>query len=297
MGTVLAESGYIAALQESDDIEDQSRLENIEELLTDARQFDEQADEAGEGGGLEAYLERTWLVNETDDWETDTDKVTLMTLHATKGLEFPVVYLVALEDGLLPHERSRDQLEGLEEERRLAFVGITRAKVELQLSYVRVRDFRGQRRVAIPSSFLMEMPREEMEMTDARNEDLEFFVDEYDAYDEDDVHEADAESPDAPLPLAGEGSGVRAKRAALTIEAAAITTAAKLAGTAKREQHAKVSPDVFAHGMTVVHPEFGPGKISALSGSGNGRRATVQFATAGERKFVLAHSPLRPAQG
>ncbi len=288
IGTVIAESGYSEALKKSDDIEDQSRLENIEELLTDARQFDEQADDAGEGGGLEQYLERTWLVNETDDWENDADKVTLMTLHATKGLEFPVVYLVALEDGILPHERSRDELEQLEEERRLAFVGITRAEQELQMSYVRLRDFRGQRRVAIPSSFLMEMPREEMEMTDARNSDLEFFVDDYDAIEEDEFA-IDPELPDGPPP---------AKPApAIRIEAAAITTAAELAGNATTKKHAKVSPDVFSHGMTVVHPEFGPGKITALSGAGHGRRATVQFATAGERKFVLAHSPLRPAQG
>lgn len=292
VGTVITESGYAAALKGSDDVEDQSRLENIEELLTDARQFDEQADEEGEGGGLEAYLERTWLVNETDDWETDADKVTLMTMHATKGLEFPVVYLVALEDGILPHERSRDELEQLEEERRLAFVGITRAKHELQLSYVRLRDFRGQRRVAIPSSFLMEMPREEMEMTDARNEDLEFFVDDCDAFEVDNV-----DTNHSPPPFAGEGPGVGASSGSFRIEAAAITTAAELAGSSKSNQHTKVSPDVFAHGMTVVHPEFGPGKITALSGAGKARRATVQFATAGERKFVLVHSPLRPAGG
>ncbi len=299
IGTVIAESGYTEALKSSDDVEDQSRLENIEELLTDARQFDEQADEAHEGGGLEAYLERTWLVNETDDWETEADKVTLMTLHATKGLEFPVVYVVALEDGILPHERSRDELEQLEEERRLAFVGITRAKHQLQLSYVRVRDFRGQRRVAIPSSFLMEMPREEMHMTDARPDDLEFFVDDFDAYESDDF-ETDPQV--SPLPNTGERSGARATnfprpQAGEGPVVRAITTAAELAGGANTARHTKVSPDVFAHGMTVIHPEFGPGKITALSGAGKARRATVQFATAGERKFVLAHSPLRPAQG
>lgn len=285
VGTVIEQSGYAEALRKSDDVEDQSRLENIEELLTDARQFDEQAEETGEGG-LEAYLERTWLVNETDDWETDADKVTLMTLHATKGLEFPMVYLVALEDGILPHERSRDELEGLEEERRLAFVGITRAEQQLQMSYVRLRDFRGQRRVAIPSSFLMEMPRHELEMTDARSNDLDFYVDEYDDYDDaaDEYQRAGAaEAAPATEP------------ASPSLAQPQITTAAQLAGSTKQARPAKVSPDVFSLGMTVVHPEFGPGKITALGGSGHSRKATVQFATAGERKFVLIHSLLRPA--
>ena len=89
-----------------------------------------------------------------------------MTLHAAKGLEFPVVFIVAVEDGVLPHERVGRHPDELEEERRLAFVGITRAKEELQLSYAVTRDFRGVRRRTIPSSFLMEMPREEMELVD-----------------------------------------------------------------------------------------------------------------------------------
>ena len=139
IGTVLEASGYRASLAESDDEQDQNRLANIEELLTDARGFDEQQraeaaeTEGASGGQLEAYLERAWLVNETDDWETDTDKVTLMTLHAAKGLEFPVVFIVAVEDGVLPHERVGRHPDELEEERRLAFVGLTRAKDELQL--------------------------------------------------------------------------------------------------------------------------------------------------------------------
>ncbi|WP_252856005.1 ATP-dependent helicase [Aeoliella straminimaris] len=283
IGTVIEKSGYSKALRESGDVEDQSRLENIEELLTDARQFDEQSEDLSDGG-LEAYLERTWLVNETDDWETEADKVTLMTLHATKGLEFPVVYLIALEDGILPHERSRDTAEGLEEERRLAFVGITRAEDLLQMSYVRMRDYRGQRRMAIPSSFLMEMPRDELEMVDARSNDLDFFVDEYDAYDVDEPYEEPSTQIDLPKPATPK-----------TPITAHLKTAAQLAGSGESAQRARVSPDEFALGMTVVHPEFGPGKITALGGSGSARKATVQFAAAGERRFVLAHSPLRPA--
>src|SRR5207245_4840351 len=83
---------------------------------------------------------------------------TLMTLHASKGLEFPVVFIIAVEEGLLPHERSRENAEMVEEERRLAFVGMTRAKEELELSMATYREFRGQRRMSVPSKFLMELP-------------------------------------------------------------------------------------------------------------------------------------------
>ena len=150
IGTVLEASGYRASLAESDDEQDQNRLANIEELLTDARSS---TSRTRGGGQLEEYLERSWLVNETDDWDTDTDKVTLMTLHAAKGLEFPVVFIVAVEDGVLPHERVGQHPDELEEERRLAFVGITRAKDELQLSLC--RDARLPRRAAADDSQLV----------------------------------------------------------------------------------------------------------------------------------------------
>ncbi len=171
MGLVLSETGYQKQLSESDDEEDQQRLANIEELLTVARDFDErrgvsvgQVANLSQADHLEAFLEETCLVNDTDAWQTDADRVTLMTLHASKGLEFPVVFLTAAEEGILPHERSREHPAQLEEERRLMFVGITRAQQELQISLARYRDFRGQRKLTIPSSFLMELPRAEMEI-------------------------------------------------------------------------------------------------------------------------------------
>ena len=159
LGHVLAETAYEEQWKASGDPEDDERLANIRELLTVAREFDERR-----GGGLEAFLEETSLVNDTDDWQTTVDRVTLMTLHAAKGLEFPVVYIVAVEEGLLPHERSKNQPDQLEEERRLLFVGITRAQRELQISMAAQRDFRGSRRISIPSAFLLELPRAEMDV-------------------------------------------------------------------------------------------------------------------------------------
>ncbi|MCK5644498.1 MAG: BamA/TamA family outer membrane protein, partial [Gammaproteobacteria bacterium] len=167
VGLVISETGYQKRLQESEDEDDLQRLANIEELLTVARDFDERN---GGAGRLEAFIEETCLVSDTDAWETEADRVTLMTLHASKGLEFPVVFLTAAEEGLLPHERSRERADQLEEERRLMFVGITRARQELQISMARYRDFRGQRKLTIPSSFLMELPRDEMELEHPRAE-------------------------------------------------------------------------------------------------------------------------------
>ena len=280
LGTVLEETGYRAQLLDSDSEEDLNRLANIEELLTDARQFDE--DHPG-GGHLEEYLENAWLVNETDGWETDTAKVTLMTLHAAKGLEFPVVYLVAFEHGLLPHERSSTDESQMEEERRLAFVGITRAKERLELSYAVQRDFRGQRRRTVPSAFLMELPRDEMDMRRPLVSDFAWLEgeDDFDEFVHADPYAATAQQePERPW-----------KTAAIQ-----VTTAAQLADTEHTDdQFGGFPPDAFAQGMAVMHREHGLGKIVALSGSGKNRRATIRFATAGERRYVLAHCPIRPA--
>ena len=288
LGTILSETGYRDQLKESETEDDLNRLANIEELLTDARQFDEQ----NPGGGyLETYLENAWLTGETDAWDAETDKVTLMTLHAAKGLEFPVVFLIAVEHGLVPHERSTSDEEKIEEERRLAFVGITRAEEELQISYAIQRDFRGQRRHTVPSSFLMEIPREELELTQC-----ESHADQWEQQHWDDEVEFDPIALDKSAEeFDFESPSEQEKRPAdWQVVAAQVTTAAELAGSAV-EPTREVSPNEFTQGMAVVHPEHGLGKIVALSGSGHNRRATVRFATAGEKRFVLAHSPLRPA--
>jgi len=288
LGTVLSETGYRDQLKESETEDDLNRLANIEELLTDARQFDEK----NPGGGyLETYLENAWLTGETDAWEAETDQVTLMTLHAAKGLEFPVVFLIAVEHGLLPHERSTSDDEKMEEERRLTFVGITRAEQELQLSYAVQRDFRGQRRYTVPSSFLMEIPREEIEFTQSTPHAEQWEQ----QHEEDEVEFDPAAMDNAATDFDfGASSTQETSPESWQVVAAQVTTAAELAGSVV-EPAEKISPNEFTQGMTVAHPDHGLGKIVALSGSGKNRRATVRFAMAGEKRFVLSHSPLRPA--
>jgi DNA helicase-2/ATP-dependent DNA helicase PcrA len=155
---VIARSGYGNMLLASGDPEDAERLANIEELITAAHQFT--AEDAGRT--LADFLENITLASDVDSWDDRQESVSIMTLHAAKGLEFPVVYVLAMEQGLLPHERSlaSNDRQELEEERRLAFVGITRAKEELYLCHARAREFRGQLLYARPSSFIDELDGE-----------------------------------------------------------------------------------------------------------------------------------------
>ncbi|MDR1493037.1 MAG: UvrD-helicase domain-containing protein [Planctomycetaceae bacterium] len=159
ISAVLSETQYDAQFANSDNEEDQQRLANIEELLSEAKEFDRQFQ--GENS-LETFLEQIALASDVDAWDDDSDRVSLMTLHAAKGLEFPVVYLVAAEEGMLPHERSSNDPTQLEEERRLFFVGITRAEQELRLSRTQYREFRGSYNVGILSRFLLELPQDEI---------------------------------------------------------------------------------------------------------------------------------------
>lgn len=148
---VMHKSGYAAALNAEGSIEAQSRLENLQELLTVTEEFDRRV-----GGDLGLFLEEVSLVADVDSLEEGTEGVTLMTLHSAKGLEFPVVFIVGMEDGLFPHARSLDTEEELSEERRLCYVGMTRAREELILVWARTRHIFGRWEACRPSRFLQE---------------------------------------------------------------------------------------------------------------------------------------------
>jgi DNA helicase II / ATP-dependent DNA helicase PcrA len=155
LARVLEESGYAPALRVEATPESRERLENLEELLNAAESFE------AEGGGVREFLDRSALVSDQDIGPDRADVVTLMTLHAAKGLEYSAVFLAGLEEGVLPHERSSGEEEELEEERRLCYVGITRAKDRLFLSRARIRRVYGAEGVLRPPSrFLTELPEE-----------------------------------------------------------------------------------------------------------------------------------------
>ncbi len=163
---VIDRSGYLAELRASVDPQDESRVENLAELVAVAREFDAQRAETGEVAPLEDFLEQVSLVADSDeipDAGDDSGVVTLMTLHTAKGLEFPVVFLTGLEDGTFPHMRSLADPAELEEERRLAYVGITRARERLHLSRASVRSAWGTPQYNPASRFLDEIPSDLIE--------------------------------------------------------------------------------------------------------------------------------------
>ena len=166
---VIAASGYREALEATPTAEAEARLENLKELVAAAEEFRERrAAEGADAGELEAFLDSVALVADTDEIDEAAGGVTLMTLHSAKGLEFPVVFLTGLEEGVFPHARSLDDPEELEEERRLCYVGITRAKRELWLSWAQRRRMLGFG-VGEPSRFLLEIPELQLTLLNARS--------------------------------------------------------------------------------------------------------------------------------
>jgi DNA helicase II / ATP-dependent DNA helicase PcrA len=161
---VLTGSGYLTELEGSLDPQDEGRVENLQELVSVAREYTERAADAEETATLDGFLEQVALVADADEVPSDDPDhqgvVTLMTLHTAKGLEFPVVFLTGLEDGVFPHMRSLSEVAELEEERRLAYVGITRARRRLFLSRAATRSAWGQPQYNPPSRFLEELPPE-----------------------------------------------------------------------------------------------------------------------------------------
>ncbi len=266
---VLEVTGYSSHLSDSSSEEDQQRLANVEELCTAAREFDRTHDEQV---GLGGFLEQTALVNETDDWQDTLDRVTLLTMHAAKGLEFRHVFILALEDGILPHERSRDNAEALEEERRLLFVGVTRAQDRLQLSYCRRREYRGRSGSSIPSMFLMDVRRAPIDFQCREGPTWPVPNDAFDY-------------PRPPRATVAPSN----PRAAVTPQL--MTAADMLAGNGCGLEPA--SGDLQL-GSLVLHPEFGPGKVVDVHGSGKSQTVAVHFLpSATTRKFRAAFSPLR----
>ena len=162
----LQESGYLEALEAERTIEAQGRLENLEELVNVAAEYDtadpQSRDEsagadAPASGSLADFLQQVALISDADDRSDDEGLVTLMTLHNAKGLEYPIVFMIGCEEGVFPHSRALDE-GGLEEERRLCYVGITRAERDLYLTYARTRNVFGARSFGAPSRFIGEIP-------------------------------------------------------------------------------------------------------------------------------------------
>lgn len=254
---VISRSGYTTWLAQTFSVDYSERLANVDELLSAAREFDR----AQPGGDLALFLEQVSLVGETDRWEDRANCVAVMTLHAAKGLEFPVVYIVGLEQGILPYEDSWRDPEELEEERRLLFVGMTRAQEELILTRAVYREHRGQRRLTIPSHFLLELRRDELEIEDRTNGEAGSLLSlPQPAKSGVDISSREPSQQEEALPVRG---GPTAR----------VFLASELVGKGGDWG----SGSNLQEGSVVLHPQYGIGRVLALRGDRGSSLATVEF--------------------
>jgi DNA helicase II / ATP-dependent DNA helicase PcrA len=251
---VLSQSGYVEALEADRTIEAQGRLENLEQLVEVGREFDATAE--AEQDTLDVFLQQIALVADADSRREDESLVTLMTLHNAKGLEYPTVFVVGCEDGVFPHSRALDE-GGLEEERRLFYVGVTRAMRELYLTYARRRAVFGAQTYGLRSRFLDEVP---LELTDREDE-----------------------------PVLRSGASGGRERALGGRSATSGYGSAESWSAAARAAPAGDSAG-FRLGEDVMHPAFGEGVITAVEPGGI---IVVRFAgEGGERKLMAEYAPV-----
>jgi len=270
---------YVIRLKEENTPESQSRIDNLEEFANAIRQFEQ---ERGEEGTLTNFLEEMALVSDADQVEDENNHVTLMTLHISKGLEFPVVFIVGMEEGLFPSARSVDDDDpmAVEEERRLAYVGMTRARRRLFLTYARQRRVWGQEQMHPPSRFLKEIPEQYVQRHSRiqRPAFLDRYRDKYGGGDE----------AAALRPHAGNGS---ARQPAFGRK------------SANGPENFDVMPDYenevgggegrgYEKGMRVRHPTFGVGSIYQVEGSGEMQKVSVLFHDHTSKKFVVKYARL-----
>lgn len=251
---ILEQSGLAKELEESGDPQDETRLENLHELIAVAREYEERAIDEGEEPSLNAFLEQVALVADSDQIPAGEDHggvVTLMTLHTAKGLEFPVVFLTGLEEGVFPHSRSMGEPKEIEEERRLAYVGLTRARLRLYLSRAVARSAWGSPKFNPPSRFIGEIPDELITWTRSESEGIANFTSRRSA---------------------SQGYAPVASPTGLRLAASALPT---------------LNP-----GDRVLHDTFGMGTVLAVGGAAERAEATIDFGSFGAKRLLLRYAPV-----
>ncbi len=253
---VLEKSGYLAMLQEEKTIENQSRLENVKELLSVTLDFEKQT----ESPTLGLFLEQVALISDIDSLDASADAITLMTLHSAKGLEFPVVFLAGLEEGVFPHVRSLESDRELEEERRLCYVGITRAQRELYVTYANRRTLFGGISYNAPSRFLKEIPKDLFHINKKQGRAVSTF------------------DPDVAQPRA-------IKKASLWREGI----------VSPKEEKRRGADNPYKTGQRVRHAVFGVGVVITSSPSDGDTILEIAFPNVGVKRLLLSLAKLDPA--
>ncbi|MFF7294539.1 DNA helicase PcrA [Streptomyces sp. NPDC008265] len=285
---VLERTGYLAELQASTDPQDETRIENLQELAAVALEFEQAreaaAAEAPEGaapagpGTLAEFLEQVALVADSDqipdEDEDGSGVITLMTLHTAKGLEFPVVFLTGMEDGVFPHMRALGQTKELEEERRLAYVGITRARERLYLTRSSMRSAWGTPSYNPPSRFLEEIPDQYLHWK----------------------RTGAAQKPAGPMRSSGYGSGSAGGRASFGTSPEAFLSSSRTksgpSGFATRRAADKPVIALLV-GDRVTHDQFGLGTVTEVKGAGADAQATIDFGDDKPKRLLLRYAPVQ----
>lgn len=250
--TILKETGYISELEKSKEIEDKSRIENLKELVSDAVDFER----SSEDKSLSAYLEKVSLVQDTDKLQEEEDTIVLMTVHSAKGLEFPVVFMVGMENGIFPGNASFESDAEMEESRRLCYVGITRAKEQLFMTSAEVRRQFG-RTVAYPQSdFIAEIKGDLKEYVSGNN-------------------------------------SAQSARATMFPRENRFSNPHSLRGNSMQKPKAQtiqssVSSDDVTIGRKVKHSKFGIGTVVSISDSGSDKKLTIAFDNQGVKILMLS---------
>jgi len=279
---LLARTGYLHRLKEEGTEEAFSKMENIDELinvLVELEQGGEVEETRPREVSLEAFLDKVSLVTDVDLYEDKGNRVSLMTLHCAKGLEFPTVFIIGMEEGLLPHYRRGDEIEDLEEERRLCYVGITRAKRKIFLLRAERRSAFGVGRANLASRFLDELPEEliQLEERPGRLESL-----------------FDQELPAACLPDRWTGGQVEGEDDHFE-PLGEVTDYLGQERFPHPEKEVALSPEGFFPlriGMRVRHPKFGEGRVRSIEGRDEDQKATILFQSVGSKRLKVRYANL-----
>jgi DNA helicase-2/ATP-dependent DNA helicase PcrA len=257
---LLAKTEYLQRLKEEGTDEAFSKVENIDELINVMMGLEQEEEKVS----LESFLDKVSLVTDVDLYEDKGNRVSLMTLHCAKGLEFPVVFIVGIEEGLLPHYRRGEEIEDMEEERRLFYVGMTRAKEWLFLSRAEERSTFRAGRANLPSRFLDELPLELIQFEEKERRMESLFSQETPW--RDDARQAGTRVDDASQEISFPEGG-----------------------------EVVLSPEEFFPlkiGMRVRHPKFGEGRVKSVEGMDEDQKATIVFGTVGSKRLKVRYSRL-----
>jgi DNA helicase-2/ATP-dependent DNA helicase PcrA len=274
---LLESTGYVAALKQEATLEAETRLENLQELVAAAREFLERSEDKS----LQAFLDSVALIADLDQLAEGSGAVTLMTLHSAKGLEFPVVFMTGLEEGIFPHSRSINDEDELEEERRLCYVGMTRARQRLYMTAALSRRLFNTENFNLPSRFLDEIPTHLVERADGIGQRRSPGIE----------HRG----------WGAERQGARGWHSGSSdfdSQTSDLGPRTSRSGSRTSDRHAEPEEGFVDHlqvGMRVRHPEWGIGTIRERIGEGEDLKVVVTFAGVGRKKLAAAFAQLQPA--